>query len=71
MSEDILNSGSASSGDVTELKEDELSSVHGGQGISVPVKLKQITSLPKTNTGGSIAQGDTLDGSLLEDGLPS
>jgi hypothetical protein len=57
--------------EITELNEDQLSGVQGGQGISVVVKQKAITSIPKTSTGGSIAQGDTLDGSLLEDGLPS
>jgi hypothetical protein len=71
MSEDILDPKSEHSGEVTELNEDQLSGVQGGQGISVPVKLKALTSVPKTTTGGSIAQGDTLDSSLLEDGLPS
>ncbi|HEX4380754.1 MAG TPA: hypothetical protein VH022_12000 [Candidatus Acidoferrum sp.] len=71
MSEEILNPGTGHSGEVTELNEDQLSGVQGGQGISVPVKLKAITAIPKTTTGGSIAQGDTLDGTLLEDGLPS
>ena len=71
MSDETLNPSSEHSGEITELNEDQLSGVQGGQGISVPVKLKEITAVPKTTTGGSIAQGDTLDSSLLEDGLPS
>jgi hypothetical protein len=71
MSEKTLNPSSEHSGEVIELNEDQLSGVQGGQGISVPVKIKEITEVPKTTTGGSIAQGDTLDSSLLEDGLPS
>ena len=71
MSEETLNPKSEHADEVTELNEDQLSGVQGGQGISVPVKLKEITAIPKTTTGGSIAQGDTLDSSLLEDGLPS
>jgi hypothetical protein len=69
--EKTFNPRSADSGEITELNEDQLSGVQGGQGISIPVKIKAITSVPKTTTGGSIAQGDTLDSSLLEDGLPS
>ena len=71
MSEETLNPRSEQADEVTELNEDQLSGVQGGQGISVVVKQKALTSVPKTTTGGSIAQGDTLDGSLLEDGLPS
>jgi hypothetical protein len=71
MSDETIKPGSEHAGEVTELNEDQLSGVQGGQGISVPVKLKALTSIPKTTTGGSIAQGDTLDSSLLEDGLPS
>jgi hypothetical protein len=56
-----------------ELSEDQLGDVQGGNSISVPVQLAR-ASAPKIQnktTGGSIAQGDTLDNTLTEDGLPS
>jgi len=55
-----------------ELSEDQLGGVQGGNSISLPVQLAR-ASAPKiqSTTGGSIAQGDTLDNTLTEDGLPS
>jgi hypothetical protein len=55
-----------------ELSEEQLGAVQGGNSISVPVTLeKTLTArIPKTG-GGSIAQGDTLDNTLTQDGLPS
>ncbi len=57
---------------VGELTDEQLGSVQGGNSISVPTRLAAATApkLQKT-TGGSIAQGDTLDNTLTEDGLPS
>jgi hypothetical protein len=55
-----------------ELSEDQLGDVQGGNSISVPVQLARAAApkIQKTS-GGSIAQGDTLDNTLTEDGLPS
>jgi hypothetical protein len=57
---------------VGELADEQLESVQGGNSISVQTRLAEATA-PKLqkNTGGSIAQGDTLDNTLTEDGLPS
>jgi len=44
---------------LTALSGKELKNVVGGQAISVPVRLKQKISLPKTSTSGSIAQLDS------------
>jgi hypothetical protein len=56
-----------------ELSEDQLGDVQGGNSISVPVQLARAAApkIQNKTTGGSIAQGDTLDNTLTEDGLPS
>ncbi len=52
----------------TELKDDQLDQVHGGQGISQQVRAKDaVKPNIQSTTGGSIAQGDTIDNN---DNLP-
>ena len=56
---------------VGELTGEQLESVQGGNSISVQVRQAAATKPKLQNTtGGSIAQGDTLDNTLTEDGLP-
>ena len=56
---------------VGQLTDEQLDGVQGGNSISVPTRLAAATKPKLQNTtGGSIAQGDTLDNTLTEDGLP-
>jgi hypothetical protein len=52
----------------TELSESQLDGVQGGNSISIKTKMPGYTG-PKLGAPGSIAQGDTLDNTLTENGL--
>jgi hypothetical protein len=56
---------------VGQLTDEQLDGVQGGNSISVQVRQADATKPKLQNTtGGSIAQGDTLDNTLTENGLP-
>ena len=54
-----------------QLTDEQLDSIQGGNSNLVQTRLSDAAK-PKiqNTTGGSIAQGDTLDNTLTEDGLP-
>lgn len=55
----------------SNLTDDQLESVQGGNSISFVTKLPDYTGPKPHAPTGSIAQGDTLDNTLTEDNLPS